>query len=259
MHFDGSAQSTTLLNGCAWKSRCRSSWQARKMKRAVNLASRQEVITVVSVRQGIETLIKELQDPSRSNLALLALLAKGDAAVPALAEFLSSSKPSSLPEARLLAVEGLSILKGPKALETLIAVASERLADIPDPVIRLAEETVASRAASGLVEFADDPHAVQTLLELLKGKPLTGVAEAFTKLKDVRAIPGLVGWLGEDFVAECARQAILACGDVSLPALLASLRYKEIRNGSEIGRASAGEPGFLTFSANLLEAKISMI
>jgi len=201
----------------------------------VNLASRQEVITVVSVRQGIETLIKELQDPSRSNLALLALLAKGDAAVPALAEFLSSSKPSSLPEARLLAVEGLSILKGPKALETLIAVASERLADIPDPVIRLAEETVASRAASGLVEFADDPHAVQTLLELLKGKPLTGVAEAFTKLKDVRAIPGLVGWLGEDFVAECARQAILACGDVSLPALLASLRYKEIRNGSEIG------------------------
>ncbi len=189
----------------------------------------------MSVRQGIEKLIEGLQDPSRSNLALLALLAKGDAAVPGLAEFLSRSKPSSLPEARLLAVEGLSILKGPKALETLIAVASERLADISDPVIRLAEETVASRAAGALAEFSDEPRAVSTLLQLLKGKPLVGVAEAFTKLKDVRAIPGLVAWLGEDFVAESARQAILACGDVSLPALLDSLRFKEIQHGSETG------------------------
>ncbi len=189
----------------------------------------------MSVRQGIEKLIEGLQDPSRSNQALLALLAKGEAAVPGLAEFLSSSKPSSLPEARLLAVEGLSILKGPKALEALLGVARERLADISDPVIRLAEETVASRAARALTEFSDEPRAVSTLLELLKGKPLVGVAEAFTKLKEVRAIPGLVAWLGEDFVAEPVRQAILACGDVALPALLDSLRYKEIGHGSEIG------------------------
>lgn len=189
----------------------------------------------VPVRQRIEKLIEALQDPSRSNQALLALLAKGDAAVPGLAEFLSRSKPSSLPEARLLAVEGLSILKGPKALETLIVVASERLAGISDPVIRLAEETVASRAAGALPEFSDEPRAVSTLLELLKGKPLVGVAEAFTKLKDVRAIPGLVDWLGEDFAAESARQAILAYGDDALPALLDSLGYKEIRRASETG------------------------
>lgn len=189
----------------------------------------------VPVRKGIETLIEQLQDPSRSNQALLALLAKGDAAVPALTEFLSKSKPSSLPEARLLAVEGLSILKGPKALETLIVVASKRLSDISDPVIRLAEEAVASRAAGALAEFSQTPRVVDTLLVLLRGKPLIGVAEAFLKLKEVRAVPGLIAWLEEDFVAGPARQAIIACGDVSLPALRASLRYKEIRNGSEIG------------------------
>ncbi len=192
-------------------------------------------MAAVPKQGGFEKLIEELGDPSRSSQALLALLVKGKAAVPALADFLRSSKPSSLPEARLLAVEGLSVLKGPEALDALIGVATERLADISDPVIRLGEETVASWAARGLAEFSDGPRATDTLLELLRGKPLVGVAEAFAKLKEVRAIPGLVSWLGEDFVAEAARQAITACGDVPLPTLFDSLRYKEIRHGAETG------------------------
>lgn len=189
----------------------------------------------MSGRQEVERLVEQLGDPTRSNQVLLALLVKGQSVVPALAEFLKSSKPSSLPEARLLAVEGLSILKGQEAVDTLIAVASQRLADIPDTVIRLGEETVASRAACALAEFSDEPRVVDTLLELLKGKPLIGVAEAFTKLKDPRAIPGLVSWLEEDFVAEAVRQAIVAYGDTALPALLDSLRYKGIRHGAETG------------------------
>ncbi len=189
----------------------------------------------MSGRKGIEMLIEQLGDPSRCNQALLGLLVKGESAVPAMARFLNSSKPSSLPEARLLAVEGLSILKGPEALDALIGVARQRLASIPDPLIRLGEETVASRSARALAEFSDEPRVVDTLLELLKGKPLIGVAEAFTKLKDPRAIPGLVSWLEEDFVAEAVRQAIVAYGDTAVPVLLDSLRYKQIRNGSETG------------------------
>jgi hypothetical protein len=165
----------------------------------------------------------------------MALLVKGQSVVPALVEFLKSSKPTSLPEARLLAVEGLSILKGQEAVDTLIAVASQRLADIPDPVIRLGEETVASRAARALAEFSHDARGVDTLLQLLNGKPLPGVAEAFTKLRDVRAIEGLVSWLEEDFVAETVRRAIVAYGEMALPALLDSLRYKGIRHGAETG------------------------
>lgn len=183
----------------------------------------------------MDALIEQLGDPSRSNQALLALLVKGESAVPALVEFLRTSKPTSLPEPRLLAVEGLSTLKGPGALEALIAVASEPLGEIPDPVIRLAEESVASRAASALAEFVDQPRAVDALHALLQGKPLTGVAEAFAKLKDSRAVPRLAAWLEEDFVAVAARDAIMACGPMSVPALLDSLNEKHNLRGSETG------------------------
>ncbi len=185
--------------------------------------------------EGIKALIEQLRDPTRSHQALLALLMKGEDAVPALAAFLRSSKPSSLPEPRLLAVEGLSILKGSETLEALIAVATERLGEIADPVIRLAEEGVVSRAALALGDFPDEPRARETLLELLQEKPLAGVAEAFMKLKDPRAIPGIVSWLEEDFVAEAAGRAIVACGPVAIPSLLESLREKHVRYGSEAG------------------------
>src|SRR5574337_694399 len=139
---------------------------------------------IMSARKAIRRLIRELGNSRLGNQALLALLTKGDEAVPALAEYLRSSKPSSLPEPRLLAVEGLSILKGNEALEAMIEVATERLGEIPDPVVRFAEEKVASRAARALADFPDEPRARETLLSLLDQKPLTGTAEAFEKVKD---------------------------------------------------------------------------
>lgn len=184
----------------------------------------------------IQTLTEQLHDPSRSSAALMALLAMGKDSVPSLAEFLRLTKPSSLAEPRLLAVEGLSILKGPVALATLIVVATQNLADIRDPIIRLAEEAVASRAALALADFSE-PYAHEALLELLDEKPLIGVAEAFEKLRDKRAIPYLISWLEEDFVAEAASRAIVACGLASVPALLLSLQKKHPRHGDE-SRAS---------------------
>jgi len=100
-----------------------------------------------------KALLEQLGDPSRSSRALLALLMQGHDGVQALVEFLRTSKPSSLPEARLMAVEGLSIVKDPEALSALIDVAGEPLDAISDPVIRLAEQTVASRAARILGDF----------------------------------------------------------------------------------------------------------
>ncbi len=189
----------------------------------------------MEVQDKTRVIAAQLDDPSRSGEALMALLALGRDSVPALVEFLRSTKPSSLPEGRLLAVEGLSILKGPAALAALIVVATQRLANIRDPAVRLAEETVASRAASALADFPDDPHARETLLELLDEKPLIGVAEAFEKLQDPRAISRLVTWLGEDFVAEAAGRAIVVCGCAAVPALLDSLRAKDEWYGSESG------------------------
>ncbi len=179
-------------------------------------------------------LLQQLADPSRSSQALFALMLKGNEGIHALAEFLLTSKPSSLPEARLLAVEGLATLKGPEALTALVCVARERLEEITDPIIRLAEETVASRAAEALGDFAD-PRAREALLELVKGKPLIGVAEAFAKAWDVRAVPYLVSWLGDDFVAEAAGRALRHGGSSAFSTLVDSLLDEQARRENEPG------------------------
>jgi HEAT repeat protein len=187
----------------------------------------------MSAQIAISRLIKELGDPRLGNQALLALLTKGDEAVPALAEFLRSSNPSSLPETRLLAVEGLSILRGPEALDALIDVATKNLGGIADPVVRFAEEKVASRAARALADFPDQPCARETLFSLLGQKPMVGTAEAFEKLRECRAISRLAEWLEDDFVAEATRRAIIGCGPSGVAALLCSLRAKHERYGTE--------------------------
>ncbi len=190
---------------------------------------------MAEVKKRVETLIEQLSDPSQCDQALVALIGEGKAAVPLLAGFLRSSKPSSLPQARLLAVEGLSTLKGADALNALIEAAKEQLAGIADPAVRLGEESVVSRAASALADFPDDPRVRTTLLKLLDQKPLLGVAEALEKLKDPRSVPSLIYWLEDDFVAEAASRAILACGSIGIPVLLDSLRERHTRYGREGG------------------------
>jgi HEAT repeat protein len=181
-----------------------------------------------------EALVEQLRNPVRGSQALITLMFRGQDSVAPLVAFLRSTKPSSLPEPRLLAVEGLSVLKGEEALDALIGVASQRLAEIGDPAVRLGEEMVASRAAAALADFSD-PRAHEALLRLLDGKPLVGVAEAFEKLKDPRALPRLVFWLEEDFVAEAAATAIGACGQLAVPPLVSSLGEKHMRHGVETG------------------------
>jgi HEAT repeat protein len=208
----------------------------------------------MATQEATRSLIEQLGDPIRSNQALLALLMKGEEGVCALAEFLRTSKPSSLPEVRLLAVEGLTILKGPEALSALIDVASQRLADIPDPVVRLGEEVVASRAARALADFPK-LRAREALLKLLEGRPLIGVAEAFEKSWDLRAIPYLVSWLEDDFVAEPASRAIRACGHWAFSALVESLGEKNLQHGHETGISQRRRARILEILSDLLRSE----
>jgi HEAT repeat protein len=186
----------------------------------------------MSLEDEPSVLVEQLLDPSRSNAALLKLLGWGKQSVPALVEFLRTSKPSTVSEGRRLAVEGLSIMKGPEALDALIEVATRQLAPTLDPVVRLAEESVSSAAARALGDL-EDPRARETLLRLLAGKPLLGVAEALEKLKDERAIPGLIVWLEDDFVAEAAGRAMVAIGPTAVPHLLKSLDHRHMIQGAE--------------------------
>jgi len=206
------------------------------------------------IQDATSGLLEQLGDPSRSSQALLALLMKGHEGVRALVEFLRSSKPSSLPEARLMAVEGLSIVKDPEALSALIDVAGEPLDEIPDPVIRLAEQTVASRAARMLADFSN-PRAREALLKLVKGKPLTGVAEAFEKSWDLRAIAYLVSWLEEDFVAEAASRALRVCGRFAFSPLIDSLAEKHIQYDRETGMSQRRRARILEILADLLRSE----
>jgi hypothetical protein len=153
-----------------------------------------------------------------------------------------------------LAVEGLSILKGPEALSALISVASQQLADIPDPVVRLAEETVASRAALALADFPKR-RAREALLKLLEGRPLIGVAEAFEKSWDLRAIPYLVSWLEDDFVAEAAGRAIRVCGRMAFPTLVESLGEKHIQHDRETGMSQRRRARILEILAELVRSE----
>jgi HEAT repeat protein len=189
---------------------------------------------MAEVARSTMLLGKQLLDPTQSNAALLKLLAKGEKSVPVLVEFLRTSRISTVPEGRLLAVEGLGILKGPEARDALIEVATRQLAAIADPAVRLAEESVVSAASRALADF-DEPRVREVLLGLLEAKPLVGVAEAFEKLKDERAIPGLIAWLGDDFVAEAAARALVAIGRPAIPLLQNSLNKKLLRYGSETG------------------------
>jgi HEAT repeat protein len=180
----------------------------------------------MSSEEKMRELVSQLEDPSHANAALDALLALGRVSVPSLAAFLRASRPSSLPEARLLAVEGLAILRGKEALDALIAVAGRDWATIRDPAIRLGEEVVVSSVARALADFPE-PRAHQTLLQMVKGKRLLGVAEAFEKLKDPRAVPWLATWLQDDFVAEAAGRALIATGKSAVPWLLVELRERD--------------------------------
>ena len=200
---------------------------------------------------AVRDLLDQLGDPSRSNQALLGLMLQGEEGTRSLAGFLLSSPPSCVPEARLLAVEGLSILKNPEALSTLVSVASRNLAEISDPVVRLAEETVASRAALSLADFPS-PRAREALLKLLDGKPLLGVAEAFAKSWDLRAVPRLVSWLEDDFVAGEASRAISVCGRMAFSALLDSLREKHTQCDCETGMSQRRRARILGLLADIL-------
>jgi HEAT repeat protein len=196
-------------------------------------------------------LLDQLADPVRSSQALLAIMMKGEAGARLLAEFLRNSRPSSIPEARLLAVEGLGTLKGAQAFDALAAIACGSLDAIDDPVVRLAEETVQSRAAEALGEFGS-PSAREILLKLLRGKPLIGAAEAVAKSWDIRAIPSLIAWLEDDFVAEAAARALERGGRCAFAPLIDALREKHLRFGEETGMSKRRRARILEILADLL-------
>ena len=116
----------------------------------------------MKIPMSLKDLAARLDDLSRNREALSLLVLQGERAVPFLAEVLLGL-PSSIPDARCLAAEGLGAIGGEGAVSALIRVLT--LHDIRnlDPILRLAEEAVRNRAAEELGKIGDR-RAVEPLL-----------------------------------------------------------------------------------------------
>ena len=170
---------------------------------------------------GIEDLAAGLDDLARNREALALLILHGEQAVPVLAEVLLGP-PSSIPEARCLAAEGLGAVGGEAAVSALIRVLS--LHDIRrlDPVLRLAEAAVRNRAAAQLGKL-EDRRAVEPLLYALARDGVREAMAALAAFGEPRAIPHIVRRLEDPCDRAAASDALLLFGAAAVPALAATL------------------------------------
>ena len=173
------------------------------------------------IAMSLEDLAAGLDDLSRNREALVLLILQGERAVPVLAEVLLGP-PSSIPEPRCLAAEGLGAIGGGEAVSVLIRALT--LHDIRrlDPVLRLAEEAVRNRAAEQLKKIGD-PRAVEPLLYALAHEGVREAMGALARFKEERAILHIVRRLEDPCDRAAAADALLTFRRAAVPALFATL------------------------------------
>jgi HEAT repeat protein len=170
---------------------------------------------------SLEDLAAGLDDLSRNREALALLILQGQRAVPVLAEVLLGP-PSSIPEPRCLAAEGLGAIGGEAAVSALIHVLTCNDIRQLDPILRLAEEAVRNRAAVQLGKLGDR-RAVEPLLYALAHGGLREAMTALARFGEVRAIPHFVSRLEDPCDRAAATEALVKFGQVAVPALIAAL------------------------------------
>jgi HEAT repeat protein len=170
---------------------------------------------------GLEDLAGRLDDLSHNREALTLLILQGERAVPVLAEVLLGP-PSSIPDARCLAAEGLGAVGGEAAVSALIRVLSRHDLHGLDPVLRLTEEAVRNRAAEQLGKLGDR-RAVEPLLYALAHGGLREAMGALAVFKEGRAISHIVRRLEDPCDRAAAADALVRFGTMAVSALTAAL------------------------------------
>jgi HEAT repeat protein len=149
--------------------------------------------------------------------AFFEVLSLGEAAVPALRALLLGPT-ESVPQPRCLAADALAALGGDDVEQTLVDALWDSAMRRLDPVLRGAEDVVLNRIALHLGS-ARSPRASETLLAILRARPLAGCARALGRLHDPRALPLLARCLLDDFAREAAEEALRAFGQSAVPHL----------------------------------------
>ena len=170
---------------------------------------------------GIEDLAAGLDDLSRNREMLALLVLQGEQAAPILTEVLLGP-PSSIPDARCLAAEGLGAIRGEAAVSALIQVLTLHDARSLDPILRLAEEAVRNRAAEQLGKIRNR-RAVEPLLYALAHGGVREAMGALARYKEERAIPHIVRRLEDPCDRAAAADALLKFGSAAIPSLAATL------------------------------------
>jgi HEAT repeat protein len=170
---------------------------------------------------SLRDLAAGLDDLSRNREALTLLVLQGERAVPFLAEVLLGP-PSSIPEPRCLAAEGLGAIGGEAAVGALIRVLTLHDVRKLDPVLRLAEKAVRNRAAEQLGKIGDQ-RAVEPLLYALAHEGAREAMGALARFKEERAIPHLVRRLEDPCDRAAAADALLTFRRAAVLALAATM------------------------------------
>ncbi len=148
-------------------------------------------------------------------LGVVAAVACGAEAIPALRRVLFTRESSGLYEARRRAVEALAQLRAYEVLIDYLDLSRE----VVDPVEETGEQALVNAIARALAEW-DDPRAAVLLLGLTHRPPLAGVVEALGRIRCAGALDYLVAALAEDDARPWAEAALRNLGAKAVPALV---------------------------------------
>lgn len=163
----------------------------------------------------IERAIAQMTSLREGEQGVVAAIACGPAAIPALRALLFRREPSGLYQPRRWAVEALAALGAYEVLRDYLS----RRQEVTGPVERMGDEAVANAAARALAGLREE-WVFQLLLALARRHPTAGVIDALATFDRTEAIPFLIDALAEDDCRPVAETGLKNLRAAAQPALL---------------------------------------
>ncbi len=181
-----------------------------------------------SPRRKVEFWIARLNSLVDGEDASRQLVIFGDAAIPALRDFLFSGRPSGIYQPRQWAAQALEVLGAKDVL--LEYLAHENY--IADPIIREGEDAVRNTAARLIARWKTED-VFQTLLSLSEKRLLPGVIFALGEFHRPEALALLDRALEDDVAGPSAEEALLNFGQAAAEKLASSALRKRMNQERE--------------------------
>ena len=179
--------------------------------------------------ERMQRLIVELVSLVGSEETMSQLVPYGDRAVKALKEYLLKGEPGSVYQPRQQAVFALAALGARDVIMEYLRTPQE----IPDPVVRFAEEAVQSSAARELVRWKDE-ETFRFLMEFAIKKRRTGAIEALSEFQRPESAPVFIAAIEDDYYRPAGEEGLRKLGDAAKPYLIHAALTPSIDKGDEL-------------------------